>query len=253
MSWQSVAIAILLITMIGCVRHAAAFSSVFNRRPVPILKTLKREGPLRFERSSSLGGRLSLLNKFRLNIGFGGAVADKKKKMKILKYPHPDLRGENEEISNFDGELKEIVNDMLKTMYEDDGIGLAAPQVGINKKLMVFNQEGDATKPESEMVLANPIITGASEEKELGEEGCLSFPMIYGQVERNKWIEVQYQTITGDSVTTKFEGRPAIIFQHEFDHLNKVLFIDRLIESDKKQNEKRLAKIVKKFGAGAAV
>lgn len=63
-------------------------------------------------------------------------------------------------ISSFDEELKEIVNEMLVTMYEDDGIGLAAPQVGINKQLMVFNQEGDATKPESEMVLVNPVIIG---------------------------------------------------------------------------------------------
>jgi peptide deformylase len=247
---QSLSIAILFITMIGCLRHASAYTSALNRRAVPILSSLKREGTVRFERSTN---RVALVRKFKLQVGFGGAFAEKKKTMKILKYPHPQLRGENADITSFDGELKQIVNDMFATMYDDDGIGLAAPQVGINKKLMVFNQMGDPTKPESEMVLANPIIIGASEEKALGEEGCLSFPQIHGQVERNTWIEVKYQTITGESVTTKFEGKPAIIFQHEFDHLNKVLFIDRLVVEDQKLNEKRLAKIVKKYGAGAAV
>jgi peptide deformylase len=98
----------------------------------------------------------------------------------------------------------------------------------------------------------NPIILSTSEETDLQEEGCLSFPQINGQVYRHVWIEVEYQTITGETKQIKFDGFPARIFQHEYDHLDKVLFIDRLIDVDKRMNQKRLDKYVKKFGPGAA-
>ena len=173
-------------------------------------------------------------------------------KLKVLKYPHPKLRAENAIIDNFDEELKLIAKDMLSIMYKDDGVGLAAPQVGVNKRLMVFNEEGDITKPQLEMVLANPVIVAKSEGMAVREEGCLSFPMINGKVSRHEWIEIEYQNISGEKVTKRLEGFPARIFQHEYDHLDKVLFIDRFESDDKALNKKRLEKYVKKYGADAA-
>ena len=174
-------------------------------------------------------------------------------KLKILKYPNPKLRSENEPISVFDSALQQKAREMLLIMYAADGIGLAAPQVGINQRLMVFNELGDPGKPDKEMILVNPTILSKSDDKDLREEGCLSFPLISGKVERHKAIEVEYQSIlTGEKVRTKFEGMPARIFQHEYDHLDKVLFIDRLVPEDKAINQKRLDKYVKKYGPGAA-
>jgi len=172
--------------------------------------------------------------------------------LKILKYPHPQLRAENDNISDFDDTLKQTAAEMLLVMYAADGIGLAAPQVGINKRLMVFNEKGDAKETDHEMVLVNPEIVETSNSKSLGEEGCLSFPQIYGEVQRHDWISVKYQNLEGEHVDIKFEGKPSIIFQHEYDHLDQVLFIDRLEEKDKKINQKRLDKYVKKYGPGAA-
>ena len=107
-------------------------------------------------------------------------------------------------------------------MYASDGIGLAAPQVGVNKRLMVFNELGAPDQKEHEMVLVNPSIVSKSEEKASGEEGCLSFPQIYGYVSRHKWIEVEYQNLDGNKIVKRFEDKPSVIFQHEYDHLDKV-------------------------------
>lgn len=146
-------------------------------------------------------------------------------KLKILKYPHPQLRVDNDEVTVFDVGLKETCQELLKIMYSSDGIGLAAPQVGINKRIMVFNEDGDDKKTENEMILINPKIISKSESTDVREEGCLSFPMIYGKVVRSLNIDVEYQNISGEKLTKTFEGMSARIFQHEYDHLDKVVFI----------------------------
>eukprot|EP01039_Chlorochromonas_danica_P005852 gene5853-6445_t len=173
--------------------------------------------------------------------------------LRVLKYPHPLLRAKNAEITVFDDSLKKVVEEMFLVMYAADGIGLAAPQVGINKRLMVFNEEGEADKKEKEMALINPVIVAASENKILSGEGCLSFPTIRGRVERNDWIEVEYQTPDGTKTKTKLTGAPAIIFQHEYDHLDGVLFIDRLIGTDRERVERKLDRLIKKHGPGGAI
>ncbi len=133
------------------------------------------------------------------------------------------LREDNTIITVFDEELKRTAEEMLMVMYAADGVGLAAPQVGINKRLMVFNEDGDPKSKEKEMILINPIIVSKSNKTVVGEEGCLSFPNIYGDVSRAQWITIDYQTLAGEKVTNHyFEGRNAIIFQHEYDHLDKV-------------------------------
>jgi len=180
-----------------------------------------------------------------------GAVAGTH--LRVLKYPHPQLRGENAPITAFDEALAKEAREMLLVMYAADGIGLAAPQVGLNKRLMVFNEKGEADESAFEMVLANPTIVARADEEDLKEEGCLSFPIIYGKVHRATWIEVQYNTLAGDTVTERFEGVPARIFQHEYDHLDRTLFIDRLVEEDRLKMQRRLNKMVKKYGPGGAV
>ena len=193
--------------------------------------------------------------------GFFGASAASEKdpgtvkgtSLKILKYPHPQLRAENGHITTFGEDVEQIAKEMLLVMYAADGIGLAAPQVGINKRLMVFNEKGDPKDSDYEMVLCNPTIMATAGEEDTKEEGCLSFPQIYGRVTRAKWIEVEFNTLEGDKVQRTFEGMPARIFQHEYDHLDKTLFIDRLIEEDKGVNQKRLDKLIKKYGPGGAV
>jgi peptide deformylase len=113
---------------------------------------------------------------------------------------------------------------MFDMMYATEGIGLAAPQVGINKRLLVFNKmAGEVEQEIHEMVLANPRINARSQEMMVGREGCLSFPRIEGNVARCTWIEVSYQDLNGNKVEKTFEGDEAIIFQHEYDHLDKVI------------------------------
>ena len=117
---------------------------------------------------------------------------------------------------------------------------------------MVFNEMGDPENVDKEMILVNPSIVSKSEDTNMREEGCLSFPQINGEVERSISIDVEYQTLTGEKKEVKLENLPARIFQHEYDHLDKVLFIDRFEERDQKINKKRLDKYIKKYGPGGA-
>lgn len=173
-------------------------------------------------------------------------------KLKVLKYPHPLLREENAEVIDFNDELRSRAAQMLLVMYAADGIGLAAPQVGINQRLMVFNEAGEPDEIDSEMVLCNPVIVRQSEEFNWREEGCLSFPMIHGEVRRALQVDVEYQDLQGEQQAAFLTGFAARIFLHEFDHLDKVLFIDRFEPRDIKTNRKRLDKYIKKYGPGGA-
>jgi peptide deformylase len=98
----------------------------------------------------------------------------------ILKYPHPALRADNAIVTEFNDELKQIAKEMFMLMYAADGVGLAAPQVGINKRFMVFNEDGEPHMTEKEMILVNPSIVVKGKETDLEEEACLSFPYIRG-------------------------------------------------------------------------
>ena len=119
-------------------------------------------------------------------------------------------------------------------MYDDEGgardsgVGLAAPQVGVNVRLMVFNPTGDAGKPEDEVVLVNPRVVSTGGGLEVGEEGCLSFPGIYGDVPRPARAKVRAQRLDGTTFQLVLEGFPARVFLHEYDHLQGVLFHDRM-------------------------
>jgi peptide deformylase len=135
----------------------------------------------------------------------------------FVKYPHPALRAENSEVTKEDlkdGSVQKLSKDMFKYMYEAAGVGLAAPQVGVNKRLMVYNASGDKKKWLDEVVLVNPRIVEFSEGTETDIEGCLSFPDMNGDVERSKWIKVEATNLRGKKVKRKYEGWEARIFQH---------------------------------------
>ena len=174
--------------------------------------------------------------------------------LRILKYPHASLRAKNElvtldEIQN--GSIGKLAREMFLIMYAAQGVGLAAPQVGINKRLMVYNESGDRSKWLNEVVLINPVITEFSDTTDIEIEGCLSFPQMNGSVERSKWIKVEAMNLKGKTIKKKFKGWEARIFQHEYDHLDGIVYIDRLIDDENKQTvvKPRLEELIQQHDA----
>ena len=173
--------------------------------------------------------------------------------LRVLKYPDPSLRAENAECTEEelkDGTIGKIAKEMFMVMYAAEGVGLAAPQVGINKKLMVYNESGDKKKWLDEIVMVNPKIVEFSEAKDVEIEGCLSFPNMNGKVERSKWIKVEAQNLKGKKIKKKFKGWESRIFQHEYDHLDGVVYTDRLDEDGRLEVQPVLDELVEDFGEG---
>lgn len=130
------------------------------------------------------------------------------------------LRKRSREIEEIDNKVRELVLDMIDTMYKNDGVGLAAPQVGILKRIIVYDV-GEGPK-----VMINPVITKASG-KQTGEEGCLSSPNVFGMVDRPATLHVKAFDLEGKEVTVKAKELEAIVICHETDHLDGVLFLDK--------------------------
>ncbi|XP_022152139.1 peptide deformylase 1B, chloroplastic [Momordica charantia] len=149
--------------------------------------------------------------------------------LKIVEYPDPILRAKNKRIDSFDDNLKKLVHEMFDVMYKTDGIGLSAPQVGVNVQLMVFNPVGERGEGE-EIVLVNPRVFRYSKKTVLFNEGCLSFPRIYADVERPESVKIDARDISGTRFMVNLSGLPARVFQHEFDHLQGILFFDRMTD-----------------------
>ncbi|KAK7273530.1 hypothetical protein RIF29_14585 [Crotalaria pallida] len=149
--------------------------------------------------------------------------------LKIVEYPDPKLRAKNKRIATFDDNLKKLVHEMFDVMYKTDGIGLSAPQVGINIQLMVFNPVGERGEGE-EIVLVNPRVSKYSKKLSLFNEGCLSFPGIYADVKRPESVKIDARDINGTRFSVNLSGLPARVFQHEFDHLQGILFFERMTE-----------------------
>ena len=152
--------------------------------------------------------------------------------MDIVLYPDPVLRRGGKEVTVFDAALRETAARMVEAMYGDDGCGLAAPQVGIELKLLVLNPTGDPNDRSQEIVLVNPKVT-YRKGSEWDMEGCLSFPGIHAEVERYTRITVSYQDLDGKPQELRAEGFLARVIQHEMDHLSGVLFVDRFSPADK--------------------
>lgn len=169
--------------------------------------------------------------------------------LRIVKYPHPSLRSDNVEVVLPDDEesVKKLAKNMLKVMYAAEGVGLAAPQVGVNKRLMVYNPTGDAKKWLDETVLVNPKIVQFSDGTDAETEGCLSFPDMSGEVTRSKWIKVEAMTTKGKKIKKKFKGWEARIFQHEYDHLEGTVYIDRLSDETREKVQPRLNELIEDY------
>jgi peptide deformylase len=148
---------------------------------------------------------------------------------KVITNPHPTLRRKARKVVNFDAELHALLEDMVETMRVAPGVGLAAPQVNSSVQVIVveFGDEEDETIPPKLYEVINPQITQASEETILGMEGCLSVPRLVGEVERSATVTVKGFTRFGQPRKIKAHGWLARIFQHEIDHLNGVLFINK--------------------------
>lgn len=176
--------------------------------------------------------------------------------LRIVKYPHPSLRKQNVEITPEeikDGTISRIAREMFLVMYAAQGIGLAAPQVGINKRLMIYNESGDPKKWIDEVILVNPKIVERSESVDIETEGCLSFPGMNGDVERPKWIKVEAFSATGKKIKKKYSGWEARIFQHEYDHLDGIVYIDRLVPESKQSVQTRLNELIAEYGEGGVL
>ncbi len=144
----------------------------------------------------------------------------------ILHYPDPVLNIKGEPVTEFNAALKQLAEDMAETMYAAPGIGLAAPQVGVSKRLVVIDCAPKDEAPQL-MVLVNPEIAEGEGEC-FEEEGCLSVPDYYAQVHRHSKVTVRYQDLAGRAHQMEAEGLLAIACQHEIDHLDGILFVDRL-------------------------
>ena len=158
----------------------------------------------------------------------------------ICTYPEEILRQPAEPVTDIDEEVVRLVDHMAETMYSAPGIGLAATQVGVAKQVLVADTA--ARKPESELiVLINPEIV-AAEGEVLFEEGCLSVPDYQAEVKRHEKITVRGLNLKGEEVEIEAEGLLAIVLQHEIDHLNGILFIDRLSKLKRDLYKRRLRK-----------
>ena len=152
--------------------------------------------------------------------------------MDIVTFPSKVLREETKQITDFDQDLEKLVADMVDTMRDAPGVGLAAPQVGISKKLVVveYGSEADDSFPRQLFVLVNPEIVERSEDIVRGVEGCLSVPDLVGSVDRSRVVTVRAQDQHGKNLKIRAEGWLARIFQHEIDHINGILYTDRTKE-----------------------
>jgi len=147
--------------------------------------------------------------------------------VRIVKYPHPTLRHKSRPLKTVDADLIKLVRQMLDLMYEHRGIGLSANQVDLPYRLFVLNLESDPNQKEAEHVFINPVITQRKGMVER-EEGCLSFPEIYAPVRRPEKIVVSAYNLAGEEVTYEADDLFARAVQHEYDHLDGIVFIDRL-------------------------
>ncbi|MFO7914415.1 MAG: peptide deformylase [Candidatus Krumholzibacteriales bacterium] len=161
--------------------------------------------------------------------------------MEIMTIGRKVLREETEKVREFSEDIPEFIENMKVTMVERSGVGLAAPQVGDRRKIITLHYDFEKKGRIIEMI--NPEIISFCDEKEREEEGCLSIPGITGIVERPCEIEVRYQDITGKEHVQEFSGLNARIIQHEVDHLNKTLFVDRLSYARKLMIRKKLKKL----------
>ena len=162
-------------------------------------------------------------------------------KLKVYEYPHPILKKKAEKVDKVDDELRAFMDDMLETMYAYNGCGLAAPQVGVSKRVVVIDIACEDEEP-NPLYMANPEIVWKSEETEVCEEGCLSLPEMRAEVERPARVKIRYLDYDGNECELLAEDFLAVAAQHELDHLDGVLYIDHISRLKRQMLVKKLEK-----------
>lgn len=158
--------------------------------------------------------------------------------LSILEFPDPRLRAQAQPVRVFDAALGQLAADMLETMYAANGIGLAATQVNVHQRLFVMDVSDDHDRPQ---VLVNPRIVD-KRDSQVYQEGCLSFPGIYADVERAGWVRVEAEDVDGKVFTLETDGLMAVCIQHEIDHLDGKVFVDYLSTLKRSMLLKRMEK-----------
>jgi peptide deformylase len=160
--------------------------------------------------------------------------------LEILKYPDPNLKKKSQPVIKIDEEIRRLVADMAETMYAAPGIGLAAPQVGRHLRIVVIDIT-PPPQPKNLLVLINPEIV-AGDGEITWEEGCLSVPELSEEVKRKKQVTVRYQNLEGENCAITGEDLLAVVLQHEIDHLDGILFLDRLSKLKKDLYRRKIQK-----------
>ncbi len=155
----------------------------------------------------------------------------------LVRYPDPILRRVARPVTSFDAELKATVEAMFELMYRSNGVGLAAPQVGLDLRILVLDPGGAPGDHSQAAALVNPVILDRNGEPSSYEEGCLSFPEIYAEIVRPDRCKVKAQAVDGSPILWEIEGFPSRIVQHEFDHLEGVLLVDRMSPADRMRHK----------------
>ncbi len=166
--------------------------------------------------------------------------------MKILQYPHPALRQSSKPLTSIDEAVRTQAKEMLELMYEARGLGLASNQVGLSYQLIVINPTADPEQRDQEQVLINPVILERKGSME-GEEGCLSFPELYAKVRRAKTVKARAYNLKGELIEITCSELPARLIQHEVDHLNGILFIDKMGPIARMTSRSALKEFERKF------
>lgn len=160
----------------------------------------------------------------------------------ILRYPDPRLHTVAKPVAAVDARLQTLADDMLQTMYAAEGIGLAATQVNVHERLIVMDVSEERDKP---LVLINPEIIWASDEKKINDEGCLSVPGIYDGVERAVSVKVQALDLDGKTQTVEADGLMSVCIQHEMDHLMGKVFVEYLSPLKRNRIKTKMVKQLK--------
>jgi peptide deformylase len=168
-------------------------------------------------------------------------------RLDIVHWPDPVLLKPAKVVEGVDDELRDVVAQMGRIMHDLRGVGLAGPQVGLSRRLMLVCPTGE---PGEETAVINPEILSREGLGEM-EEGCLSFPGIYGVIERPERVTVRYRDLDWAEKTLELDGFVARVFQHEFDHLNGVVFIDRMTPADKMKNRAPLDDLKRAYSVRA--
>jgi len=168
--------------------------------------------------------------------------------LSLTLYPDPLLRQVAQPVTAFDAALRELVASMFERMLQSKGVGLAAPQIGLKQRILVLNPSGER---QDDLTLVNPEIIARSGPDTFFDEGCLSFPGIYAEIRRPERCTVRAFDVAGRAIEAEHTGFVSRIIQHEYDHLEGVLLVDRMSPADKLRNRAALEELVERYKRSA--